>query len=146
MEPAPLVLAPLVLPAAPEGVPVGFPSPAQDYWAGGLDLADQLIRDGACTYIWRAAGHSMTDAGIHDQDLLLVHRGIDARHGHIVVAIVDGEYTVKRLDLSGIGPVLRAECPWPLRHRPARADGDERLGRGDLGAPPDRPVDVRRGR
>lgn len=101
----------LVLRSAPKAVPCGFPSPAQDYWAGDLDLAQHLIRDRASTFIWRASGHSMTAAGIHDRDLLLVDRGIRPGTGHVVVAIVDGEYTIKRLDVRAGRPVLRAESP-----------------------------------
>ena len=110
MRPVPVRLnKPLVMPSALEAVPAGFPSPAQDYWSGDLDLSEQLIRDRVSTYIWRAAGHSMIRAGIHDQDLLLVDRGIRARSGHIVVAVVDGECTVKRLDVVNGQAVLRAE-------------------------------------
>lgn len=101
----------ILLPVAPEAIDCGFPSPAQDYWSGDLDLAEHLIRDRVSTYIWRAAGYSMTGAGIHDQDLLLVDRGIRPVSGHIVVAIVDNEYTVKRLELRRGRPLLRAENP-----------------------------------
>lgn len=100
------------IPIAPESVAAGFPSPSQDYWAGDLDIAAHLIRDQASTFIWRVSGHSMIGAGIHDQDLLLVDRGIRPVSGHIVVAIVDAEYTVKRLELSRDGrPRLRSENP-----------------------------------
>lgn len=101
----------LILPIAPAAVDCGFPSPAQDYWSGDLDLAAHLIRDRASTFIWRAAGHSMIGAGIHDQDLLLVDRGIRPVSGHVVVAVVDNEYTVKRLEMRGGRPLLRAENP-----------------------------------
>lgn len=112
MRPVPLALEEvLVLQSAPEAVQCGFPSPAQDYWAGDLDLAEHLIRDRASTFVWRASGHSMTGAGIHDRDLLLVDRGVRPVAGHIVVAIVDGEYTVKRLDLVDGRAFLRAESP-----------------------------------
>ncbi|MBP2437889.1 LexA family protein [Microbacterium amylolyticum] len=102
---------PVTLLVAPESVPAGFPSPSQDYASDELDLNERLIRDRVSTFVWKAAGHSMTEAGLHDGDLLLVDRGVDPVPGHIVVAVVDGEYTVKRLDLVGKRLVLRAEAP-----------------------------------
>lgn len=111
LSPRPLTALPAPLPEALEAVPAGFPSPAQDYWAGDLDLGDHLIRDRAATYIVRASGHSMIGAGIHDGDELIVDRGVQASHGCIVVAILDGELTVKRLATSRGHIVLRAENP-----------------------------------
>lgn len=112
MQPVPWDLEePLILEGALEAVACGFPSPSQDYWAGDLDIGEHLVRDKAATFIWRASGHSMTAAGIHDQDLLLVDRGITPVPGHIVVAIVDGDYAVKRLGVIADKPVLRAESP-----------------------------------
>jgi DNA polymerase V len=109
-QPKPLALyEPLILPFAPEAVACGFPSPAEGYWSGDLDLIKHMVRDPASTFVWKAAGHSMTGAGINDGDLLLVDRGIDPVPGRIVVAIVDGEYTVKRLDVSQGRTVLVAE-------------------------------------
>ena len=78
-------------------VQAGFPSPAEDLGAQRIDLAQLLIKHSQATYFLRAAGHSMTEAGIHDQDILVVDRAIKPRNGHIVVAIVDGEFTVKQL-------------------------------------------------
>ena len=110
-QPEPLALdEPLVLPFAPEAVACGFPPAlAEGYWSGDLDLVQHLIRDPTCTFVWRAAGHSMTGAGINDGDLLLVDRGIDPAPGKIVIAVVDGEYTVKRLDVIQGRTVLVAE-------------------------------------
>lgn len=109
-QPEPLALdGPLILPLAPEAVACGFPSPAEGYWSGDLDLIKHLIRDPASTFVWKAAGHSMTGAGINDGDLLLVDRGINPAPGRIVVAIVDGDYTVKRLDVIQGRTVLVAE-------------------------------------
>ncbi|MDO4254304.1 MAG: translesion error-prone DNA polymerase V autoproteolytic subunit [Kocuria sp.] len=111
-EPVPAaLLEPLVLRLAPEAVPCGFPSPSQNYFSGELDLGERLIRDRASTFIWQASGHSMTGAGIHDGDLLLVDRGVTPVRGHVVVAVVDGEYTVKRLDSVDGRAVLRADSP-----------------------------------
>lgn len=95
--------------AAPVAVACGFPSPAQDYYDGPIDLTDMLVDDQAATFIVRAAGHSMTGAGISDGDELLVDRSKHPQHGDIIVAVLDGELTVKRLELTTAGVVLRAE-------------------------------------
>jgi DNA polymerase V len=78
-------------------VHAGFPSPAEDLGAQRIDLAQLLIKHSQATYFLRAAGHSMTEAGIFDRDILVVDRAIKPRNGHIVVAVVDGEFTVKQL-------------------------------------------------
>lgn len=101
----------LTLPVAPEAAQCGFPSPAQDYPTEELDLTARLIRDRVATYIWKAAGHSMEPV-VPDGSMLIVDRGITPAPGRIVVAIVDGEYTVKRLHVDNHGRVtLQAENP-----------------------------------
>lgn len=93
-------------------VPAGFPSPAADYAERPLDLNDYCIKKPAATFFVRAQGDSMQNAGIFDNDLLVVDRSLTANHRRIVIAVVDGEFTVKRLDLSNPDrPVLRAENP-----------------------------------
>lgn len=110
--PQPLILTPdITLPVAPDAAQCGFPSPAQDYPTEELSLVEHLIRDRASTYFWRAAGHSMEPV-IPDGSLLIVDRGISPVPGRIVIAIVDGEFTVKRLYIDRSGQVtLRAENP-----------------------------------
>ncbi|MHA0329545.1 LexA family protein [Sphingomonas melonis] len=83
-----------------ETTPAGFPSPAQDDMDEPIDLASWLIDHPAASYIMRVAGHSMVDAGIADGDLVVVSRAVDARPGDIVVALVDGNRTMKRLRRS----------------------------------------------
>ncbi len=78
-------------------VSAGFPSPADDYIDQQLDLHRHLIRNPAATFFLRAQGESMLGAGIHDGDLLIVDRSLEASHNRIVIAAVDGELTVKRL-------------------------------------------------
>lgn len=78
-------------------VQAGFPSPAEDLGAKRIDITQLLIRHSQATYFLRASGHSMTDAGIFDGDILVVDRAVKPRNAHIVVAIVDGEFTVKQL-------------------------------------------------
>ncbi len=78
-------------------VPAGFPSPAQDYIEGLLDLNEHLIQHQAATFFMYADGYSMSGAGINPGDLLIVDRAIEPVSNKIVVAIVDGELTLKRL-------------------------------------------------
>lgn len=78
-------------------VQAGFPSPARDHLDSQLDFNELLIRRPASTYVLRAEGHSMVEAGIAPGDYLVVDRAIEAAHGHIVVAAVDGDFLVKSL-------------------------------------------------
>lgn len=78
-------------------VPAGFPSPADDYLEGKLDLNQHLIKHPAATYFVRVTGDSMIGAGIHSGDLLVVDRSLEPADNSVVIAIVDGELTVKRL-------------------------------------------------
>ena len=75
----------------------GFPSPAEDLGAQRIDLTKVLITHAQATYFLRASGQSMVEAGIFDNDILVVDRAIKPRHNHIVIAVVDGEFTVKLL-------------------------------------------------
>jgi DNA polymerase V len=78
-------------------VPAGFPSAADDHLDLPLDLNAHLVAHPAATFFIRACGESMRGAGIHDGDLLVVDRAVEPIDGHVVVAMVDGELTVKRL-------------------------------------------------
>ena len=89
--------APLLARLLISRVRAGFPSPAEDLGAQRIDLTQVLITHPQATYLLRAQGHSMTEAGIFDNDILVVNRAITPRHNHIVVAVVDGDFTVKRL-------------------------------------------------
>lgn len=88
---------PLALPFFATTVQAGFPSPADDYLEGALDLNEHLIRRPAATFFLRVLGESMTGASIHSGDLLIVDRSIHPTDGRIVIAIIDSELTVKRL-------------------------------------------------
>ena len=79
------------------GVSAGFPSPADDYLDRKLDLNEHLVKNPAATYFVRVAGDSMTGAGINDNDILVVDRSLEPSSSNIVIAIVNGELTVKRL-------------------------------------------------
>jgi DNA polymerase V len=92
-------------------VPAGFPSPAQDYFQGRIDLNKHLIKDITCTFLVRVSGNSMDGAGISDGDELVVDRSLTPVDGNVVVAIVDGELTIKRLRLEHGHVRLAAENP-----------------------------------
>lgn len=78
-------------------VSAGFPAPAEDYIEGRLDLNKHLIKHPAATFFVRVAGDSMTGAGIHPGDILVVDRSIEPRDASVVIAVLDGELTVKRI-------------------------------------------------
>lgn len=87
------------IPLYSDVVPCGFPSPAADYVEQRIDLNELLIAHPSSTYFVKAAGDSMIEAGISDGDLLVVDSSRTAEHGDIVIAAVEGEFTVKRLQL-----------------------------------------------
>lgn len=78
-------------------ISAGFPSPATDYVEEGLDLNDYLVRNKPATFMFTVKGDSMTGASIEEGDKVVVDRAQHPKHGDIVVAVVDGEYLIKRL-------------------------------------------------
>jgi DNA polymerase V len=93
------------------GVSAGFPSPADDYLDRKLDLNEHLIKNPAATFFVRVAGDSMTGAGINDNDILVVDRSLEPANNNIVIAVVNGELTVKRLMKNRGSCCLIAENP-----------------------------------
>lgn len=89
------------LQVCPWRVPAGFPSPAADYAHKRIDLNDHLIRNANATYVHRVKGDSMIDIGIYDGDSLLIDRSIEPKHGDIVLAVLNNEFTLKRLYRKG---------------------------------------------
>jgi len=89
----------------------GFPSPAEDLGAQRIDLSKVLIKHPQATFLLRASGQSMVEAGIFDNDILVVDRAVKPRHNHIVVAVVDGDFTVKRLYQRAGQTKLKAANP-----------------------------------
>lgn len=89
-------------------IAAGFPSPAEDHIDATLDLNEYLIHHPAATYFVRVSGDSMINAGIVNNDVLIVDRSLDPKHGDIVVAELMGEFTVKRLHHRGQELML---CP-----------------------------------
>lgn len=98
----------LVLPLAGDVVHAGFPSPALDFPGERIDLIKTLVTHPQATFLLRVSGDSMRDAGIFDDDVLVVNRALRPRHGHVVVAQVDGDFTVKYLYQRGGRVKLRA--------------------------------------
>jgi DNA polymerase V len=90
-------------------VSAGFPSPADDFLEGPLELNSYLIKHPAATFFVRADGNSMLGAGIRSGDLLIVDRSLEAKPGQIVIAALNGELTVKRLWLENNRLYLKAE-------------------------------------
>ena len=100
------------IPLASEKVAAGFPSPAQDYIDKTLDMNEHLIQNEAATFVVKVASLSMRDAGIDIDDELVVDRSLEAKHEDIVVALIDNEFTVKRLMIEGDNNHwLKAENP-----------------------------------
>ncbi len=103
----------LPLEYADGGIRAGFPSPAQDYMADTIDLNKELVRHPSTTFYARAVGDSMKGDGIDDGDLLVIDKGIVPQEGNIVVACVDGEFTLKRYKTDPGG-----ECVWLVSANP----------------------------
>ena len=89
----------LDLPYAPS-IRAGFPSPAEDYLIDSLDFNRDLIKHPEATFYGRVSGDSMEDAGIDDGDIAVIDRSLEAQDGDIVVGYVNGEFTIKFLDLK----------------------------------------------
>lgn len=81
-------------------VAAGFPSPAEDYMEGTLDLNRHLIKHPAATFFVRVTGDSMIDAGIHPGDILIVDRSLEPADKKVVIAVIRGELTVKRIRMQ----------------------------------------------
>jgi DNA polymerase V len=85
------------VPLYASAVSAGFPSPADDYLELSLDLNKYLIKHPAATFYVRVKGDSMINAGIHDGDLLIVDKSVEPENDDVVVCVINGEFTVKRL-------------------------------------------------
>ncbi len=97
------------LPLFLAAVAAGFPSPADDYMEGRLDLNTHLVRHPAATFFVRVTGDSMLGAGIHPGDLLVVDRSLEPVDRKVVIAVIDGELTVKRIRMRGSAILLEPE-------------------------------------
>lgn len=92
-------------------IKAGFPSPAQDYLTGTIDLNKELIRHRDTTFLARVSGNSLQEAGICDGDIIVIDKSLEARNGDFVVAFVDGEFTLKEFRLDD-----NAKCAWLIPH------------------------------
>ena len=82
------------------GISAGFPSPAEDFKQERLSLDNELIKNKEATFFARVSGQSMVDAGLSDNDLLVIDRSLSPAHNKIAVCFLDGEFTVKRLKVE----------------------------------------------
>ncbi|MEP7144408.1 MAG: translesion error-prone DNA polymerase V autoproteolytic subunit [Ferruginibacter sp.] len=89
----------------------GFGAAADDYMERGIDLNEQLIRNKPATFFMRVSGISMVDAGIFDGDIVIVDKSIKAKSGKIVIAVIDGEMLIRRLDITMNKTRLIPETP-----------------------------------
>ena len=92
-----------ILPSIPifsEAVQAGFPSPAEDHMDMDLNLNDHLVQNPSATFCVRAIGESMKDAGIQSGDIMIVDKSLEPKNRSIVLAVIDGEFTVKRVNVN----------------------------------------------
>ena len=97
------------IPLLNDSVSAGFPSPAEDYTEENIDLNEHLISNPFSTFFLRVRGDSMKNAGIKDKDLIIVDKSLIAKPGDIVIAMIDGEFTIKRLSIKNNELYLKAE-------------------------------------
>ena len=105
-------------------VSAGFPSPADDYIEQDIDLHDYLVKNPPATFLVRAEGDSMEGAGIFSGDILIVDKSLSPLHGNVVIAVVDGDLTVKRLHKTTKGIIL---VPENDRYSPLHISNEEEL-------------------
>lgn len=110
-RPVQVASGPLLIFEVVATVRAGFPSPAEDLGAKRVDLTAQLVKHPQATFMLRARGDSMKDAGIFDGDVLVVDRAIQPRSGHVVIAVVDGEFVCKTLSIRAGRMKLKAANP-----------------------------------
>ncbi len=107
---------PLYLDVCAWKVPAGVPSPAADHTQERVDLNKELIRNKDATYLFRVKGDSMTGAGIYEGDTLVVDRSVTPKHNHIVLALLNNEFTVKRLyRRGGVVKLVPENNIYPIR-------------------------------
>lgn len=91
------------------GISAGFPSPAEDFKQERLSLDEELVKNKEATFFARVSGQSMINAGLNDNDLLIIDRSLEPEHNKIAVCFLDGEFTVKRLRVEKDGVWLQPE-------------------------------------
>lgn len=101
----------LAIPVAEERLSAGFPSPAQDYVDKSIDMNQHLIQNPTATFIAKVNSSSLRDIGIDIDDEVIVDRSLEAKHRDIVLALIDNDFTLKRLMIEGNKRWLKAENP-----------------------------------
>ncbi len=97
------------IPLFNDPVSAGFPSPADDYIEENIDLNEHLLKNPFSTFFLRVKGDSMINSGIHDKDLIIVDKSLTPKPGNVVIAMIDGEFTVKRFSMKNNQLYLKAE-------------------------------------
>ena len=90
----------LSIPMFSDSVQAGFPSPAEDHLDLDLNLNDYLVQNPSATFCVKAIGESMKDAGIKSGDIMIVDKSLEPKNRSIVLAVIDGEFTVKRVNVN----------------------------------------------
>ena len=114
----------LALALAPT-IKAGFPSPADDYVHDSLDFNRDMIRNPEATFYGRVSGDSMIDAGICDGDIAVIDRSLQPMDGNVIVAFVNGEFTIKYLDLKHKEEGYIELKPANPNYSPIRIDGED---------------------
>ena len=114
----------LALALAPT-IKAGFPSPAEDYLHDSLDFNHDLIKNPEATFYGRVSGDSMIEAGICDGDIAVIDRSLQPIDGDIIVAYVNGEFTIKYLSLSHKDEGFIELKPANPNYSPIRIDADD---------------------
>ncbi|MBP6976521.1 translesion error-prone DNA polymerase V autoproteolytic subunit [Candidatus Dojkabacteria bacterium] len=99
------------IPLVGSTVSAGFPSPAEDFVECQLDISQKIIKNPSSTFLVRANGNSMKDKGIQDGDILVVDKSLEATNNSVIIAYIDGEFTVKRFVKKGNKVIL-----YPANH------------------------------
>lgn len=99
------------IPLSCSKVEAGFPSPAEDYIENHISLDEQLVPKPASTFFVRVSGHSMKDAPIRDGDLAIIDRSLTPKSGSVVLAVLDGNFTIKYFFQTKEGITLEAANP-----------------------------------
>lgn len=114
----------LSLPLISEGISAGFPSPAMDFEDIAIDLNKELIKNPPTTFFGRVKGNSMRDAGIFNNDLLIIDKSLPISNNKIAVCYIDGEFTIKRV-------TIEKDCVWLIpeneSYKPIKVTPDSEL-------------------
>lgn len=111
-----------IIPLVGSSVVAGFPSPAEDFVEQGIDFNDVLVRHPASTFVVRVSGESMKDANIHSGDMVVVDKSLESKNGDIIIAVLDGDMTIKRFLKEPNGEVYLV--PANSRFKPIKIDGE----------------------